>query len=115
MIEAKDRLIRYLENSDPDLLECIRGPMAWTSRESGSSAATPMEKIANFKSLFLLWLEREYNFLHYLPPSAKLSMALFDDFWIVRRLIATGDMSDLQAGVVGKLNGDACANTAGEA
>lgn len=99
IIEAKNRLVEWLKDSDPDLLECLKGPYAWTARESTSSDDLPDEKLAKFKVLFFLWLHRSYNLLTSLPPGSTLSFNTFDDFWTTRRIEVEGELADLRCGV----------------
>ncbi|MFO0967459.1 MAG: hypothetical protein U0793_18020 [Gemmataceae bacterium] len=99
IVEAKNRLVQWLKDSDPDLLECLRGPFAWTAKESSSSMDDlPHERLAKFKVLYFLWLLRSYDVLAHLPPGSRLSLDDFDEFWTVQRFEVEGDLADLRSG-----------------
>jgi hypothetical protein len=88
-----------LKDSDPDLLECLKGPLVWTAKESASSRDDlPEERLARFKVLCFLWLLRSYSILAHLPPGSRLSLEDFDEFWTARRIEVEGDLADLRCG-----------------
>jgi hypothetical protein len=99
VFEAKQKLIDWLSQTDPDFLECVRGPSVWVGQESDSSLDSPGTKLVKMKILYFLWLLRSWdNLLDRLPAGSTVSLATFDEFWTARRMEADGDLDDLRCG-----------------
>src|ERR671924_316906 len=97
IVVAKRRLIELLEDSNPELLECLKGPSAWIAKESAASMDDlPDERLIKFKILYFLWLLRSYcDLLTHLPPGSGISLNIFDELWDVHRIEVEGDLIDL--------------------